>query len=326
MRLAAWSLYPPRVLIPADGIVDTRPSRAIMSQATSATTIDTAPRLAAHHPQPTGTFWLAVWTLSVRELVRFFRQRSRVVGALGQPIMFWILFGAGLRGSFQAPAWAPENMTYQEYFFPGVAVLILMFTAIFSTISIIEDRREGFLQGVLVAPVPRLSLVLGKLCGGTALAVLQAGLFLIVGPVLSTVGLAPTIPLGLSVSSGLATLAFLTLLAFTLTALGYAIAWPLDSVQGFHAIMSVFLMPLWLLSGAFFPGGESAWLSWVIRLNPLTYGVAGLRRLMYADTEFPVAAGLPGLGVSVIVTILFCAACVAVAVFFTSRKSARNTR
>jgi ABC-2 type transport system permease protein len=277
-------------------------------------------------PTQGNVFWLAVWTLAVRELVRFFRQRTRVIGALGQPLMFWILFGAGLKGSFQAPPWAPAGMSYQEYFFPGVAVLILMFTAIFSTISIIEDRREGFLQGVLVAPVPRLALVLGKLCGGTALAVLQAIIFLVVGPALTYLGLAPTIPVEFTLASALSTLAFLTLLAFTLTALGYAIAWPLDSVQGFHAIMSVFLMPLWLLSGAFFPGGESAWLSWVIRLNPLTYGVAGLRRLMYADVEFPTGHGLPSLSVSVIVTLLFCGACVTLAVWLTNRRSAQNTR
>jgi ABC-2 type transport system permease protein len=146
---------------------------------------------------PRGHFWLPVWTLTLRELVRFFRQRTRVIGALGQPLMFWILFGAGLRGSFQAPKWAPEGMTYQEYFFPGVAVMILMFTAIFSTISIIEDRREGFLQGVLVAPIPRLSLVLGKLCGGTVLAVLQAVVFLMVGPL--HWGLSPEISLGMTV-------------------------------------------------------------------------------------------------------------------------------
>src|SRR5436190_12864023 len=125
---------------------------------------------------------LAVWTLATRELTRFFRQRTRVIGAVGQPVLFWLLFGAGLHGSFSPPAWAPRDMTYQEYFFPGVAVLIVLFTAIFSTISIIEDRREGFLQGVLVAPVSRLAIVLGKLCGGAALAVLQAGLFLALAP------------------------------------------------------------------------------------------------------------------------------------------------
>src|SRR5579872_4054789 len=132
------------------------------------------------HARP--AFWLAIWALASRELVRFFRQRTRVIGALGQPILFWVLFGAGLHSSFSPPDWAPRSMTYQEYFFPGVAVMIVLFTAIFSTISIIEDRREGFLQGVLVAPIGRLAIVLGKLCGGTALAVLQAGLFLALAP------------------------------------------------------------------------------------------------------------------------------------------------
>lgn len=275
-----------------------------------------------------GNFWLPVYTLASRELVRFFRQRTRLVGALGQPLIFWILFGAGLHGSFREPNWVPEGMpmTYQEYFFPGIAVLILLFTAIFSTISIIEDRREGFLQGVLVAPIPRLALVLGKVCGGTALAVLQAALFLLIGPVLTWTGLAPTIHIETTFTGALAVLGFITLLAFTLTALGYTIAWPLDSTQGFHAIMSVFLMPMWLLSGAFFPAEGSGWLAWIIRLNPLTYGVAGLRRLMYWETEFPVSSGLPPLSVCLLITALFCAVCLAVAVWQTHRRSAANVR
>ena len=272
------------------------------------------------------SFWLPIYTLASRELVRFFRQRTRVVGALGQPIIFWILFGMGLHGSFRPPAWAPETMTYQEYFFPGIAVLILLFTAIFSTISIIEDRREGFLQGVLVAPIPRLSLVLGKVCGGTILAVLQAALFLLIGPVLTWTGLAPTIHVEATFVGALAVLGFLTLLAFTLTALGYLIAWPLDSTQGFHAIMSVLLMPMWLLSGAFFPAEGSGWLAWIIRLNPLTYGVAGLRRLMYWPAELPVSSGLPSMSVCLLITALFCAACLAVAVRQTGRRSAANVR
>jgi ABC-2 type transport system permease protein len=261
--------------------------------------------------------WLAVRALAWRELVRFFRQRTRVIGALGQPVLFWVLFGAGLHGSFRPPAWAPAEMTYQEYFFPGVAVLIVMFTAIFSTISIIEDRREGFLQGVLVAPVSRLAIVLGKLCGGAALAVLQAGLFLAIAPFLN-----------LSLSTGMVVevLLFLTLLAFALTALGFLIAWPLDSTQGFHAIMSVFLMPMWLLSGAFFPAGESGWLSWVIRVNPLTYGVAGLRRLLYKGETLPVGPGFPSLGVCVTVTIIFCLVCIAISVWLAGRRTSRDMR
>ncbi|HTI51746.1 MAG TPA: ABC transporter permease, partial [Planctomycetaceae bacterium] len=262
-------------------------------------------------------FWLPVYTLALRELVRFFRQRSRVIGAVGQPVLFWILFGAGLHGTFTPPRWAPPTMTYQEYFFPGVAVMIVLFTAIFSTISIIEDRREGFLQGVLVAPISRLSLVMGKLCGGTALAVLQAGLFLTLAPVMG---------LGLSIGTAIEVAGFLTLLAFTLTALGFLIAWPLDSTQGFHAIMSIFLLPMWLLSGALFPAEETGWLSWVIRLNPLTYGVAGLRRLLYSGEPLPAATGLPAFSVCLFVTILFCAICVGIAVWQTERRSSRDAR
>jgi ABC-2 type transport system permease protein len=277
---------------------------------------------------PAASFWLPVWTLAVRELVRFVRQRTRIVGALGQPVIFWVLFGTGLSGSFQPPGWVPAgvSMTYQEYFFPGVAVLILLFTAIFSTISIIEDRREGFLQGVLVAPVPRTSLVLGKLAGGTVLALIQMGLFLVIGPLLVWLGVVPAIHLSWTAASLLAAAAFATLLAFGLTALGYVIAWPMDSTQGFHAIMSVFLLPMWLLSGAFFPGEGSGWLEWVIRLNPLTYGVAGLRRLMYANVEFGAAPTLPPLGLCVAVTVVFSALCVILAVALTRRRTAGDVR
>ena len=264
--------------------------------------------------------WLPVYTLALRELIRFFRQRTRVVGALGQPIIFWVLFGAGLHGSFRGPA----GMSYQEYFFPGVAVMIVMFTAIYSTISIIEDRRDGFLQGVLVAPIPRVSLVLGKVIGGTILAVLQAVVFLLVGPLLSLVGLAPPLETGLTWHNAVAVIGFLTLIGFSLTALGYLIAWPMDSTHGFHAIMSVFLMPMWLLSGSFFPAGDSGWLSWVIRLNPLTYGVAGLRRIMTTDAA--AVAGLPSWSVCLSVTILAAMAYVTIAIWMTNRPTVHNAR
>ncbi len=125
--------------------------------------------------------WLAAWTLCRREWVRFVRQRNRVFGAIGQPLIFWLLFGAGFGPSFQTGANSTGGLSYREYFFPGTLVLILLFTAIFATISIIEDRREGFLQSVLVAPIPRWSMVLGKLLGGTLIAVAQGSLFLLLG-------------------------------------------------------------------------------------------------------------------------------------------------
>ena len=97
--------------------------------------------------------WLVVGTLGWREIIRFFRQRNRVIGAVGQPILFWLLFGAGLQKSFSLSAAGASGQSFLEYYFPGSLMLVLMFTAIFATISIIEDRKEGFLQSVLVAPV-----------------------------------------------------------------------------------------------------------------------------------------------------------------------------
>ena len=240
---------------------------------------------------------LPIWTLAERELVRFFRQRTRLVGALGQPLLFWILFGAGLHGSFQPPAWAPRSMTYQEYFFPGVAVLIVMFTAIFSTISIIEDRREGFLQSVLVAPISPMVIVLGKVLGGTVLAFGQGLIFL---------ALSPLIGFHYTLFSLLAALLMMFVMSFSLTALGFCIAWRMSSTQGFHAIMNLFLMPMWFLSGALFPA-NGAWvgLKWAIFCNPLSYGLAGLRRAMQWNDPHSIALG--GLPVNLSLSILFAA-------------------
>jgi ABC-2 type transport system permease protein len=247
-------------------------------------------------PQRRKPGWSAPWTLVERELVRFFRQRNRLVGALGQPLIFWILFGAGLRSSFR-PESAGSGVSYEEYFFPGVVIMILLFTAIFATISIIEDRREGFLQEVLIAPLPRQHVVLGKVLGGTLLAMIQAWIFL---------AIAPWAGIQLSVVSVVLSSLLLFVVAFALTSLGVCIAWRMDSTQGFHAIMSVFLMPMWLLSGAFFPAeGAPGWLAWIIRLNPLSYGVAGFRRLLYWNQPMELGAEVPGLGLSIVISLLF---------------------
>jgi ABC-2 type transport system permease protein len=215
---------------------------------------------------------LPAFTLWQRELVRFFRQRDRVLGALGTPLVFWLLLGSGLDKSFQAPS-APGGHGYLEFFFAGTVVLVLLFTAVFSSISIIEDRREGFLQAVLVAPVGRAGLVLGKLLGGTTLAMAQGAVFLLFAPLAG-------IRLGLPGLLWLA--AAMALSGFALTGLGFVIAWRLDSTQGFHAIMNLFLIPLWLLSGAVFPAaGAPAWMDWFMRINPLSYAVSALRSGLY---------------------------------------------
>jgi len=224
--------------------------------------------------------------LAHREIIRFFRQRNRVVGAIVQPLLFWLLFGAGLRESFQlAETGSASEVTFAEYYFPGTLMLILLFTAIFTTISIIEDRREGFLQAVLTAPIPRWSMVLGKIGGGSLIAIFQGLIFLLLALTLNRERLQVS-PLAIVSLVG-----FMSLSAAALTSLGFVIAWRMESTQGFHAIMSVLLMPMWLLSGAFFPvppAGENATLMqigmhYLMVCNPLTYCVAGVRRLTFTE-------------------------------------------
>ena len=215
---------------------------------------------------------LATFALWRRDVVRFYRQRSRVIGALGTPVVFWVLLGSGLGSSFRAGSADGPVGGYLEYFYPGTLALILLFTAIFSTISVIDDRHEGFLQGVLVAPVPRASIALGKILGGTTLALMQAGVFLLLAPLAN-------------VSIGWASLPLMAVvlgtLAFALTGLGFMLAWMLDSTQGFHAIMNLFLFPMWLLSGAVFPPtGAAEWIRWVMLINPMTYGVSAIRGVL----------------------------------------------
>lgn len=254
--------------------------------------------------------WLATRSLWRREVVRFLRQRSRVMGALVTPLVFWLLLGTGLGASFR-PAAAPGDLGYLEYFFPGILMLVVMFTAIFSTISIIQDREAGFLQGVLASPAPRSSIVLGKVLGGATLAVLQAALFLLVAPF---VGVRCSL---VQLPGFLATLA---LAAVALTAFGFCLAWPMRSVQGFHGVMNLVLMPMWMLSGAFFPAtGAPAPLAWAMALNPLTYAMGAARRAFGGPgASLP---DLPPMGLSLAATAAFALACVALATHLARREA-----
>lgn len=258
-------------------------------------------------------FLLAITTLWKRELVRFFRQKGRVVGALGTPVGFWILIGSGFGKSFRMPISTHANeINYLEYFFPGTVTLIILFTSIFSTISLIEDRREGFLLSVLVAPVSRPTIVIGKILGGTTLAFFQALIFVL---------LAPLVGIPLNGNQLASILGVLFLIAFALTALGFTIAWKSESTQGFHAVMNLVLFPMWLLSGALFPiTGASTWLGWIMKLNPLTYGMSSLRHILYTGNP-TLSEGLPPLSQSILITSLFGIIALIVAFILSSRKT-----
>jgi ABC-2 type transport system permease protein len=221
-----------------------------------------------------------------REIVRFYRNRGRVAGVILSPLLFWVVLGSGFGSSFRSGG-TGGGAHYLEYFFPGALTMIVLFTSIFAMMSVIEDRKEGFLLSVLVAPVHRSVIVLGKVLGGATLASLQGWIFLVFTPLLhgAHVGWDNILPIMITVF----------LVAFALTALGFAIAWPMDSAQAFHAIVNLFLIPLWLLSGALFPlSGASGWIRLVMRVNPLTYGNEALRALLFpgAAVLLPVETSL----------------------------------
>ena len=239
--------------------------------------------LAAQAAPVSSGVMLPAFTLWWREIVRFYRQRSRVVGVIASPLLFWLVIGSGFGTSFRAGN-APGQQHYLDYFYPGALIMIVLFTSIFAMMSLIEDRKEGFLLSVMVAPVPRSAIVLGKVLGGTTLAAIQGLIFL---------AFAPFVGVHMGIVDFLLVVFVVFLVSFALTSLGFAIAWPMDSTQAFHAIINLFLIPLWLLSGALFPlSGASGWLRLVMRLNPLTYGVEALRNLLYPEN--PTVLPLPG--------------------------------
>ena len=236
--------------------------------------------------------------LARREWTRFFRQRNRVTAAILQPLLFWLLFGTGLKGSFTTAG----EQDFMEFFLPGTVALIVLFTAIFATISVIEDRREGFMQSVLVAPVGRWPVLAGKVLGGAAIAWVQAAIFLMLVYAMGTASIGWTlIPL----------LSLLAVVAIGMCSLGMIVAWPMDSTQGFHAIMMLGLMPMWLLSGSFFPiptfsdsGIGQMILGGIMRANPLSYAMVEMRRLLFPAVNFSTSSFAPSSAVCWSVTIV----------------------
>jgi ABC-2 type transport system permease protein len=228
---------------------------------------------------------MPAFTLWWREIVRFYRQKSRVIGVLASPLVFWVVIGSGFGTSFRSGGGAGQQ-NYLDYFYPGALIMIVLFTSIFTMMSVIEDRKEGFLLSVLVAPVPRSAIVLGKVLGGTTLSAVQGMIFLV---------FAPFAGVHLNVLQVLLVGVVVFLISFALTALGFAIAWPMDSTQAFHGIINLFLIPLWMLSGAMFPiSRASGWIRALMYMNPLTYGVEALRALLYPgmDTTFPLPSAM----------------------------------
>jgi ABC-2 type transport system permease protein len=234
----------------------------------------------------------SIYILWLRQLKRYFRSRSRIIGSLGQPILFLVAFGFGLGPTF---AKAGQG-NYLEFIAPGIISMSILFTAIFSGIEIIWDRQFGFLKEVLVAPVTRWQIMIGRTLGGATVAVFQGLIVLILslffGFKIETFALIPQM------------LIFMILIALFFTALGTAIASILEDMQGFQLIMNFLIMPIFFLSGALFPlTGLPKAIQTVVSINPLSYGVDGLRGAVTGVFNFGLSTDLLILSIATIILI-----------------------
>jgi len=243
---------------------------------------------------------LGVYILWKRELIRFFRSKSRVIGSLGMPFFFLAILGAGLNNVLPLPT----GGNYLQFITPGIIGMVLMFGSMFSGIIVLMDRQFGFLKETLVAPISRLSIVFGKALGGATTAIIQGAIIL---------GVAMLLGAQVQFANALLLLVFMLLICLMFVSLGIAIASLMEDMQGFQLIMNFLIMPLFFLSGALFPlSSAPEMLKIVSMLDPLTYGVSGLRYLLtgYADIPFLVCFA---------VVTAFTAAFIAIAMFLFNR-------
>ena len=215
-----------------------------------------------------------------RELIRFKSDRLRAITSLVQPVLFLFVLGTGLSGL--ASHGLPAGVDFKTFIYPGVLAMSVLFTAIFSAASIVWDREFGFLREMLVAPVHRWAIVVGKCLGGATVATFQGIIFL----ALAGVAHVPYNPVLLLTLVG-----ELLLLSFTLTAFGVMMAARIKQIQAFMALTQMFVMPLFFLSGALFPlSGLPAWLTVLTRIDPLTYIVAPMRHAVFSQLTLNPAA------------------------------------
>jgi len=221
------------------------------------------------------TEFQAIYIMWLRQIKRFIRARSRVLAHIIQPFFFLVIFGFGF-GSVRFPG---LSGSYLNFFAPGMVTMAVIFSSMFAGVSVLWDRQFGFLKEVLVAPVSRISIVIGRTLGGSTTALLQGFIVLtiasLLGVKINLLGLIPAV-------------VFMILISFTFVSFGLAIASKIEDFHGFQLIMNLLVMPLFFLSTAFFPiTGLPQFLKIIVYVNPLTYGVDGLRGSLTGLSFFP---------------------------------------
>lgn len=231
----------------------------------------------------------AIYILWLRELKRYTRSRAMIIASLGQPLLYLLVLGFGLGPVFQKAG----NGSYLQFVAPGVVGMSILFTSVFSGIGLLWDRQFGFLKETLVAPVPRITVMIGKTLGGATVATIQGLLVLLICLI---AGFRPAnwavLPFAL---------VFMILTAVVFAGLGIAIGSMLQDMQGFQLIMNFVVMPIYFLSGALFPLNDlPTALHFLTRIDPLSYGIDGLRGVMIGTSQFEPIFSLAALGVAAI--------------------------
>ncbi len=221
-----------------------------------------------------------VYVIWLREIIRFWREKTRIITSLVQPAVWLFVMGKGLGSSFRGPM----GVDYVRFMFPGVVGMTVLFTSVFSSVSIVWDREFGFLKEILVAPVSRTAIVIGKALSSSTVAMIQGALVMLFGPLVGV---------RMDVGTVVQTLALMFLLSFALSSTGILFAARLESMQSFQLLMQFIVMPMYFLSGAIFPlTGLPAWLKGLARINPLAYGVDAIKNRIIGIHEFPLAVDI----------------------------------
>ena len=236
-----------------------------------------------------------VYTLWLRSIKRYLRSKSRIVGSLGMPVFFLLALGFGLNAVVRIPGGTGEN--YLQFIVPGIVAMSVLFTSVFSGIQIIWDKQFGFLKETLVAPVSRLEIMLGQTLGGATTAVIQGAIILVISLL---IGVRFT-----SLAGFVIAFLFMTLIGICFAAFGIAIASKMEDMHGFQLIMNFVVFPIFGLSGALFPiESLPEWLVPLTLIDPLTYGVEGIRYGLLGTSAIHPLICLAGIGATTVVMIV----------------------
>jgi ABC-2 type transport system permease protein len=216
-----------------------------------------------------------VYTLWLREMKNFLRAKSRILTTISMPFFWIVLMGVGLSSTFRAIM----NIDYMTFMATGIIGMSLLFNSMFSGVSVVMDRRFGFLKEVFVAPIPRSSIIVGKIVGGSTVAMITGVIVMLIAILIAKV------PMSVGI---LPALVFMVMTCFVFIGMGLLIASRIESMEGFNMIMSFIMMPVFFLSGIFFPLNQTPlWMQIASMLNPLTYGVDGIRASLLGVAQFP---------------------------------------